>query len=160
MVRDFLAKLSSASPFHRRGGRPDRVSILVPFLIISFGLGVLTWRSYHLSAKMEESATTLAGKNASGAAANLYDPYDAFRREIGVSDFEVELRLALQKVDTLKQTIETSRVEAATEAAKEDQFRRQKDASPATRVSTQSVSNSDQIQLAALRSTLATDDFR
>ena len=85
------------------------------------------------------------------------DAYDAFRREIGVSDFEVELRLALQKVDSLKQQIETSRSEATIEAAKEEQYRRQKDAAPATMVSATSVSNPDEATLAAVRSQLATE---
>jgi signal transduction histidine kinase len=66
MVRAFLAKLTSALPHWR--GRQDRVSILLPFLIISLGLGALAWRSYHLSAKMEESATRLAGQYAGYAA--------------------------------------------------------------------------------------------
>ena len=69
MVRAFLAKLRSAFPFTtERGGRPDRVSIILPFLIISLGLGALAWRSYHLSARMEESAMTLAGQYAGYAA--------------------------------------------------------------------------------------------
>lgn len=83
------------------------------------------------------------------------DAYDAFRREIGVSDFEVELRLALQKVDALKQQIETSRVEASTESAKEDQYKRQVATLPATQVTTQSVSNPDEILLASTRTQLA-----
>ena len=65
MVRELLAKLRLPS---RGGGRTDRVSILLPFLIISLGLGALAWRSYYLSAKMEESATTLAGQYAGYAA--------------------------------------------------------------------------------------------
>jgi signal transduction histidine kinase len=65
MIRAFLAKLRHAS---RGGGRTDRVSILLPFFIISLGLGALAWRSYYLSAKMEESATTLAGQYAGYAA--------------------------------------------------------------------------------------------
>ena len=69
MVRDFLAKLRELLPLARRHGRgPDRVSVLLPFLIISVGLGALAWRSYYLSAKMEESATTLAGQYAGYAA--------------------------------------------------------------------------------------------
>ena len=65
MVRAFFARLRHAS---RAGGRTDRVSILLPFFIISLGLGALAWRSYYLSAKMEESATTLAGQYAGYAA--------------------------------------------------------------------------------------------
>ena len=52
-----LSKLGIAS---RRGGRPDRVRILLPFLLISIGLGVLAWRSYNLSVRTEEGAKTLA----------------------------------------------------------------------------------------------------
>jgi signal transduction histidine kinase len=66
MVRAFLAKLTSGLPHWR--ARQDRVSILLPFLIISIGLGALAWRSYHLSAKMEESAMRLAGQYAGYAA--------------------------------------------------------------------------------------------
>src|SRR5687767_4282504 len=65
MVRALLAKLRHAS---RGGGRPDRVSILLPFLIISIGVGALAWRSYYLSEKMEDTATTLAGQYATYAA--------------------------------------------------------------------------------------------
>src|SRR6476619_4563067 len=57
--------------FHRHsqsGERPDRVSILVPFLIISAGLGVLAWRSYELSVRMERGANTLAVQYAGYAA--------------------------------------------------------------------------------------------
>lgn len=66
MVRDLIDRLKSIFSRHTR--RPDRVSILLPFLIISLGLGVLAWRSFHLSVKMEESATTLAGQYAGYAA--------------------------------------------------------------------------------------------
>src|SRR5688572_32619784 len=65
MVRELLAKLRRAS---RGGGRPDRVSILLPFLIISVGLGALAWRSYNLSVKMERGASELAGQYAGYAA--------------------------------------------------------------------------------------------
>jgi signal transduction histidine kinase len=65
MLDAILAKLRVVS---RRGARPDRVSILLPFLIISLGLGVLAWRSYTLSVKMERGASTLAGQYAGYAA--------------------------------------------------------------------------------------------
>ena len=52
----------------RKGGRPDRASVLLPFLIISIGLGALAWRSYTLSVKMERGASTLAGQYAGYAA--------------------------------------------------------------------------------------------
>lgn len=65
MIRELLAKLISIS---RAGARSRRVSILLPFLIISAGLGVLSWRSYHLSVKMERGADTLAAQYAGYAA--------------------------------------------------------------------------------------------
>ncbi|HSP32702.1 MAG TPA: hypothetical protein VLU46_00120, partial [Thermoanaerobaculia bacterium] len=52
-----LAKLRAV---HRRAQRSDRASILVPLLIVSIGLGVLTLRSYVLSARMERGVETLA----------------------------------------------------------------------------------------------------
>ena len=65
MFRELLAKLRNAS---RGGGRPDHVSIFLPFLIVSIGLGALAWRSYYLSTRTEESARTLAVQSASYAA--------------------------------------------------------------------------------------------
>src|SRR5258708_6441363 len=66
MVRALLAKLK-VSP--RSGDRPDHVSpILVPFLIVTIGLGVLAWRSYVLSARMEHGVNTLAMQYAGYAA--------------------------------------------------------------------------------------------
>lgn len=65
MFRQLLSKLNFAS---RRGGRPDRVSILLPFLIISCGLGVLAWRSYYLSVRTEQAAKALALQSAGYAA--------------------------------------------------------------------------------------------
>ena len=66
MVRAFLAKLK-VSP--RSGDRPDRVSsILGPFLIVTVGLGVLAWRSYVLSERMEAGVNTLAMQYAGYAA--------------------------------------------------------------------------------------------
>ncbi|HEX8170143.1 MAG TPA: HAMP domain-containing sensor histidine kinase [Thermoanaerobaculia bacterium] len=53
--------------FHR-GRKPDRVSILLPFFIISIGLGALAWRSYYLSRNMERGAKALAGQYAAYAA--------------------------------------------------------------------------------------------
>ena len=61
-----LAKLSAIVP--HPGRRRDRVSILLPFLIISAGLMVLAWRSYNLSVKMEHGATALAEQYAGYAA--------------------------------------------------------------------------------------------
>ena len=61
MLDAFLAKLKAVS---RRGARTDRVSILLPFVIISIGFGGLAWRSYYLSMKMERGVSALAGQTA------------------------------------------------------------------------------------------------
>jgi signal transduction histidine kinase len=53
----------------RAGDRPNHVSsILVPFLIVTIGLGVLAWRSYVLSERMERGVNTLAMQYAGYAA--------------------------------------------------------------------------------------------
>ncbi|HLJ75269.1 MAG TPA: HAMP domain-containing sensor histidine kinase [Thermoanaerobaculia bacterium] len=52
----------------RASDRQDRASILLPFLIISIGLGVLAWRSYQLSARLEADVNTLAAQYAGYAA--------------------------------------------------------------------------------------------
>lgn len=65
MLDAILTRLKAAS---RRGGRPDRASILLPFLIISLGLGALAWRSYTLSVQMEQGANALAEQYAGYAA--------------------------------------------------------------------------------------------
>ena len=64
MWRRIFRRMNSSPP----GERPDRVSILIPFLIISAGLGVLAWRSYELSKRMERGANTLAIQYAGYAA--------------------------------------------------------------------------------------------
>ncbi|MDQ3280732.1 MAG: HAMP domain-containing histidine kinase [Acidobacteriota bacterium] len=66
MLDAITSKLKAAVP--RAGRRRDRVSILVPFLIISLGLGALAWRSYNLSVRMEQGASALAGQYAGYAA--------------------------------------------------------------------------------------------
>ncbi|HEY0159744.1 MAG TPA: HAMP domain-containing sensor histidine kinase [Thermoanaerobaculia bacterium] len=66
MLDALTARLKSVVP--HLGRRRDRVSILLPFLIISLGLGVLAWRSYNLSVRMEQGATALAGQYAGYAA--------------------------------------------------------------------------------------------
>jgi signal transduction histidine kinase len=62
----FVARLKAAIP--HPGRKRDRVSILIPFLIISAGLMALAWRSYNLSVKMEHGANTLAEQYAGYAA--------------------------------------------------------------------------------------------
>ena len=65
MLRRALSRFRSGSDI---GEGRDRVSILVPFLIICAGLGVLAWRSYELSIRMERGANTLAVQFAGYAA--------------------------------------------------------------------------------------------
>src|ERR1700730_17759997 len=65
MVRRILGKLRSVTG---AGDRSDRASILLPFLIISIGLGVLAWRSYELSGRLERGVDTLAMQYAGYAA--------------------------------------------------------------------------------------------
>ncbi len=64
MFRNPLAKYNR---FPREGERPYRVSILLPFLIIAAGMGVLAWRSYQLSVRIQRGASTLAVQYASYA---------------------------------------------------------------------------------------------
>jgi signal transduction histidine kinase len=66
MFDAFVEKLRSAVPYP--GRRRDRVSILIPFLIISVGLMALAGRSYNLSVKMEQGANALAEQYARYAA--------------------------------------------------------------------------------------------
>jgi len=64
MFRSFLAKLRRLSA---SGERSEHASILVPFLIIAAGLGVLAYRSYQLSVETERGANTIAAQYASYA---------------------------------------------------------------------------------------------
>jgi len=61
MFRSLLARIKECD-------RADRASIVLPFLIISIGLGVLAWRSYQLSARLEDGVNTLAAQYAGYAA--------------------------------------------------------------------------------------------
>jgi len=65
MIRSLIARLPR---FNRSGGRSDQLTIAIAFLIISAGIGVLAWRSYHLSKRMERGANTLAVQYAGYAA--------------------------------------------------------------------------------------------
>ena len=65
MIRRVASKLR---PLAGITERPSRVSILLAFLIISAALGVLAWRSYELSLRMERGANTLAIQYAGYAA--------------------------------------------------------------------------------------------
>ncbi|HEX8407308.1 MAG TPA: HAMP domain-containing sensor histidine kinase [Thermoanaerobaculia bacterium] len=77
MIDTVLSKLRHAT---RRAGRPDRVSILLPFLLISIGLGVLAWRSYNLSLRTEQGAKQLAMHHAHSAASITAIRVDAAAR--------------------------------------------------------------------------------
>jgi len=77
MIDTVLSKLRHAT---QRAGRPDRVSILLPFLLISIGLGVLAWRSYHLSLRTEQGAKKLAMHHADSAASITAIRVDAAAR--------------------------------------------------------------------------------
>ena len=66
MFDAITARLRSAVPEPGRGR--NRVSILVPFLIITVGLGALAWRSYKLSVRTEQGANALAEQYAGYAA--------------------------------------------------------------------------------------------
>jgi signal transduction histidine kinase len=81
---DMLRALASRLvPRSRKGARPERVSILLPFLIISAGLGALAWRSYALSVRMESGANALAIQYARYAADITASRIDAaVRREL------------------------------------------------------------------------------
>ncbi len=67
MFRSFPARLKT---LFRASERPERASILLPFLIMSIGLGVLAWRSYVLSARLEDGVNTL-GVQYAGYAADI-----------------------------------------------------------------------------------------
>src|SRR5437868_10402038 len=62
MLRSFFAASNGSS---QSGERNDRASILLSFLIITIGLGVLAWRSWQLSTRMENGVNTLARQYAS-----------------------------------------------------------------------------------------------
>jgi signal transduction histidine kinase len=92
MVRDFLAKWK---PSPRSGDRPNHVSpILVPFLIVALGLGVLAWRSYVLSERTERGVDTLAMQYA-GYAAQI----SASRIDAAVGNEQVRASEEWQKVE-------------------------------------------------------------
>jgi len=82
---------------------------------------------------------------------------DAFRREIGVSDYDVELKLALQKVAEFKQQVEMSGSEAETEAVRARIMAAEAQRQPENNVSSATLSNPDALQLSALESQLASD---
>jgi uncharacterized protein involved in exopolysaccharide biosynthesis len=80
--------------------------------------------------------------------------YDAFRKEIGVADYEAELKLALSKVAELKQQMELSGADVLTEDARQRQLTEEAAHAPATSVAATSLSNPDAIALANAQSQL------
>ena len=66
MFDAITSRLRAVFPHPGRGR--NRASILLPFLIISAGLGALAWRSYNLSVRMEQGANALAQQYAGYAA--------------------------------------------------------------------------------------------
>jgi signal transduction histidine kinase len=89
MFSELVSRLQS---FSRRGAGRDRVSVLLPFVIISIGLGVLAWRSYVLSVKMENGARTLAGQYAGYAAEITARRVDAaVRAEMATASDDLQL---------------------------------------------------------------------
>lgn len=91
MIRALRAKLES---FHGEDRGTGRFSILVPFLIISTGLGVLAWRSYHLSVRMERGANVLAAQ------------YVAYAADITARRVDAALRAELMGVSEEWQQVE------------------------------------------------------
>jgi signal transduction histidine kinase len=106
MFRSFLAKLRRLSA---SGERSDHASILVPFLIIAAGLGVLAYRSYQLSVQTERGANTIAAQYASYASEITAKRVDnAVRAEIARASDEwqtVERRLPGPSFESLQEWI-------------------------------------------------------
>jgi len=106
MFRSFLAKLRRLSA---SGERSEHASILVPFLIIAAGLGVLAYRSYQLSVETERGANTIAAQYASYASEITAKRLDnAVRAEITRANDDwqtVERRLPGPSFDALQEWI-------------------------------------------------------
>ena len=106
MFRSFLAKLRRLSA---SGERSEHASILVPFLIIAAGLGVLAYRSYELSIETERGANTIAAQYASYASEITAKRVDnAVRAEIARASDDwqtVERRLPGPSFEALQEWI-------------------------------------------------------
>jgi len=83
--------------------------------------------------------------------------YDAFRDELGVADYETELKLALSKVAELKHSIETNDTEVDTETARQAQLSAELTRQPEMSVSGQTMNAPDSVALANAQSQLATE---
>ncbi|MFP5245313.1 MAG: sensor histidine kinase [Thermoanaerobaculia bacterium] len=92
MFDAITAKLKALVPY--MGRKRDRVSILLPFLIISVGLGVLAWRSYNLSFRMEQGANALA------------EQYSGYAAEITARRVDTAIRTEMARVSEEWQQME------------------------------------------------------
>lgn len=86
---------------------------------------------------------------------NARDAYDAFRKQIGVSDFALETKLAIEKTAALKQQADLSVAEALTEEARQRQLSEEAHHQPATMSGGTSLTNPDAVLLAQVRTDLA-----
>jgi uncharacterized protein involved in exopolysaccharide biosynthesis len=82
------------------------------------------------------------------------DGFETFRKEVGVSDFALETKLAIEKASQLKQQAEMSNAEALTEEARQRKFSEEVSRAPAATQSGSTASNPDAIALAQLRTQL------
>jgi signal transduction histidine kinase len=102
MIERLLGRLRAMSPI---GRRKEHASILLPFLIISIGLGALAYRSYHLSVRMERSVDDLAKQYSAYAADITARRVDAAVRGemVQASDSwqQIERRVAVPDYDSL-----------------------------------------------------------
>lgn len=86
---------------------------------------------------------------------NARDAYDAFRKQMGVSDFALETRLAIEKAAALKQQADMSVAEALTEEARQKQLAEEAQRQPATMSGGTSLTNPDAVMLAQVKMQLA-----
>jgi uncharacterized protein involved in exopolysaccharide biosynthesis len=86
---------------------------------------------------------------------NARDAYDAFRKQMGVSDFALETKLAIEKAATLKQQADLSVAEALTEEARQRQLAQEVKGQSATMSGGASLTNPDAVLLAQVKTQLA-----
>jgi uncharacterized protein involved in exopolysaccharide biosynthesis len=86
---------------------------------------------------------------------NARDAYDAFRKQMGVSDFALETKLAIEKAAQLKQQADLSVAEAMTEEARQRQLAQEVKGQSQTMSGGTSLSNPDAVMLAQVRTQLA-----
>jgi uncharacterized protein involved in exopolysaccharide biosynthesis len=86
---------------------------------------------------------------------NARDSFDAFRKQMGVSDFALETKLAIQKAADLKQQADVSVAAALTEEARQRKLAEEVSHQAPTTMGGSSMNNPDVAALATLRSQLA-----